>query len=332
MERDLASFFKKIFKGSADLFNPSAKTGADGVPEAGIFLAVSGKHPGWNDYMDDLGLESERLVAVKRLVYLEGIGGNLSAWGQMDATKRLDGFQHSFVLHFAGEVIAGRLWSSSDGMGRRLYPMMVVVQCIGCEMNWVMAEAFPLLAELQKQYQAITTAAEVRALTDEARTRLRASAAQPQPGGRLYPHVLTWLAQRPEMGKDQRGLLNLIYEAEERLSMYGRQASDGGWTTRRGGASYHMRMPTCEQSPGDAIRLWLEFLFIWLDPETPVLAVVAETGGWVDVIVGDAAPSDLYCLEASPKTIPFNTDIPYNLDGAFVTRARKMIRGQSGES
>jgi hypothetical protein len=126
--------------------------------------------------------------------------------------------------------------------------------------------------------------------------------------------------------------LNLIYEAEERLSMYGRQASDGGWTTRRGGASYHMRMPTCEQSPGDAIRLWLEFLFIWLDPETPVLAVVAETGGWVDVIVGDAAPSDLYCLEASPKTIPFNTDIPYNLDGAFVTRARKMIRGQSGES
>jgi hypothetical protein len=279
--------------------------------------------------MDDLGMETERLVGIKRLIYTEGIAGNISAWGKLDSSKRLDGFQHSFVMTAPGEVIAGKIWSSSDGTGRRIYPMMVVAQCAGCELGWVMTFVFPILGELQKQYQAVTTADEVRALTDEARDRLRGLARRPQSTEPLYGNILTWLSQRPDMGKDQRGLLNLIYEAEEKLSIFRQGTSDGNRTVVKSGASYSIRVPACGQSSGDVLRLWLEFLYVWIDKATPILAITPEKEDWVDLIVGDAGPSDLYCIQASRKTIPFNTEIPYSLDGAFIARARRLIRGES---
>jgi len=37
-----------------------------------IFLAAFGKHPGWNDHMDDVGLETESLVAAKTRLYVDG--------------------------------------------------------------------------------------------------------------------------------------------------------------------------------------------------------------------------------------------------------------------
>src|SRR5579862_6325420 len=74
-----------------------------------LHLAAFGKHPGWNDHLDDLGLETDSLINAKRLLYLQGISQNIDsgAWEKLDSPPnplpphtpiagRLDLFRHHF--------------------------------------------------------------------------------------------------------------------------------------------------------------------------------------------------------------------------------------------
>ena len=42
-----------------------------------VRVAAFGKHPAWNDHVEDIGLESEPLVDLRRNLYVEGIGGGV---------------------------------------------------------------------------------------------------------------------------------------------------------------------------------------------------------------------------------------------------------------
>ena len=50
------------------------------------YLSAFGKHPGWNDHIDDLGLDTDALVTAKRLLYVQGISQNIDA-GAWDALE-----------------------------------------------------------------------------------------------------------------------------------------------------------------------------------------------------------------------------------------------------
>ena len=43
-------------------------------------------HPGWNDNVDDMGFETDRLVAVKRQLYIQGMSANIDAgaWDKLE--------------------------------------------------------------------------------------------------------------------------------------------------------------------------------------------------------------------------------------------------------
>src|SRR5215211_6359063 len=105
----MPSFFRSLVK----LFNP------DRPPTRAAYVAAFGKHPGWDDHIDDLGLETERLVQFKRMLYLEGLQRNIDsgAWEALSAGQRIDGFRHAFLWLTGGagdEAVVGRFWSSSD--------------------------------------------------------------------------------------------------------------------------------------------------------------------------------------------------------------------------
>ena len=53
---------------------------------AGIEVAGFGKHPAWDDHIDDIGLNTETLVLAKQLLYSEGIATQLAsgAWDQLE--------------------------------------------------------------------------------------------------------------------------------------------------------------------------------------------------------------------------------------------------------
>ena len=60
------------------------------VAQARVHVAAFGKHPGWDDHIEEIGLDSDLLVKAKRLLYTEGIAGNIDsgAWEKLEPEKR----------------------------------------------------------------------------------------------------------------------------------------------------------------------------------------------------------------------------------------------------
>src|SRR5260221_13113215 len=113
----MSEFFKKFLMEDGRRLNPG--NGRQ------VFLGAFGKHPGWDDHVEDLGLETESLVFAKKLIYLEGIGGEIDAGalGKIDSPPHLPSLKHFFVLRRSGQFLFSRMWSSSDGTGRPRFPM-----------------------------------------------------------------------------------------------------------------------------------------------------------------------------------------------------------------
>src|SRR5689334_10706102 len=122
--------------------------------EAGQYLALGafGKHPGWDDHIEDLGLETETLTLAKRILYIQGVGGQIDtgAWEKLEPSQRLEGFNHVFVWQRSGQFLLGRLWSSSDGKGRTRYPMVVCAHCVGASLKWGLEYVLPRLQDLEQ--------------------------------------------------------------------------------------------------------------------------------------------------------------------------------------
>ena len=66
-------------------------------PSARIQIAGFGKHPAWDDHIDDIGLNTESLVLTKQFLYSEGIATQLGAWNQIEASGSAVEFDHRFV-------------------------------------------------------------------------------------------------------------------------------------------------------------------------------------------------------------------------------------------
>ena len=115
------------FKRFINRLNPIRDIGS----ESKILISAFGKHPGWDDHIDDIGLETDIFIKVKRLLYVQGIGGNIDAgnWDQLEQKQQAETFGHVFVWCLHQDIIVGRLWPSQDGKGRSRYPMVVCVQC-----------------------------------------------------------------------------------------------------------------------------------------------------------------------------------------------------------
>src|SRR5262245_42074127 len=114
-----------------------------------VFVGAYGKHPGWNDHIDDMGLETDLLVTVKRVLYLEGIGAAVDSgqWDKLADDQRAEGFDHVLVGRGGGDVVLCRLWSSSDGKGRTKYPMVLTAHCRGTGVKWALHEVLPRIED-----------------------------------------------------------------------------------------------------------------------------------------------------------------------------------------
>jgi hypothetical protein len=305
-----------FFSGILERFRGSPRTRA-------TFLAAFGKHPGWNDHMDDLGLQSEQLIELRRLLYVQGISGNVDsgAWESLAAEQRLETFRHLMLWRSGGSVVLARLWSSSDGKGRRKYPMIVAAQGDQLPAQWLIDNAGPILERLEGEFVATSDAAAVREGMDRARTELaelslQAPAAAPDdPRGPLAA-----LAERPEMGPDHRALCILLYHIERDLAVFLRGNRSPG------GAPRHVRVPVCADSPAAALGLWSRFFESRLDPSAMMLLLAPLDGSWVDLIAGEPSSTQFFCVRARPGVLPLATDIPYNLDPAFISKVEQMLQ------
>src|SRR3954468_5105684 len=124
------SFFSRLFRSRS-----SSSNGASAPPLVGGF----GKHPAWDDHIPDtIGPSVPRLLELKQSFYVQGIGGNVDngAWDRLDPSMRIE-FAHELLWTCGDEVIAGRLWHSSDGKGRERYPMIVCACLYQTPLSWI---------------------------------------------------------------------------------------------------------------------------------------------------------------------------------------------------
>ena len=294
-----------------------------------IFLGAFGKHPGWDDHVEDLGLETSSLGEAKKLFFVQGIGGEIDAgaWEKLDDSQRLAAFKHVFLWQRPGQYLAGRLWSSSDGKGRTRYPMIVCAHCAGVSLTWVLDQVLPRLEQIEQACVTTKSAADVRSILDRFRKDLR-SAASGQTTELNPPSLdtafISRFASRPELGPQQEGWMRILYAVQSQFGAFAR----GKFNPKSVSSNIRpqqIRVPRAADSVAKGILQWSAFFLTQVDPQTPMLFSVPLEEQWIDVTVGEPASQELFCLRASPKSVPLASEVPYTLADDFREHAGKLL-------
>ena len=334
-----------------------------------VYLGAFGKHVGWNDHIDDPGLETQRLVDFKTLVYIEGIAPNIEAgkWDKLEPDARIEGFGHVLLMRSRGDLLIARIWSSRDGKGRDKYPMGVAAQFHGASLEWALATVLPELESVQQRCEQATTAEQVISILDSARGTLRArleSIASERGEDRAEMTIprgfLPAIADRPEMGPMRQGLYRILYQLHREAEMFEQGSKPSSRIGSMGGkgaeaahlTSVQLRLPAIASAGAAAndvvsvIRGVEQLLLSRLEPWATTLLIVRSKAGtgdgvgggsggggprFVDAIIGEPLGPQFFALQASEKTVPLTTEIPYTIDTVFARQADGWIASKSSE-
>lgn len=316
-------------------FFQRGKKEQDSAPR--LYLGAFGKHPGWDDHIEDIGIDTDCLINIKRMMYFQGIEGNIQAgsWKELDGDQRLDGYRHLFVWLKGSNVVIGRMWSSSDGKGRTEYPMVICGQCRNLRLSWIIEVMLPRLEKIEQQCEATTSAADVQRIISDAYRELNSLIPQSlSEQSESIPDfgTLAKLADRPEMEPGHTGLHRILYHIEREMAAY-RTAGTDTSDSASSPPPVHLRVPACADSRAQAVSLWTNTLFTRIDPTTNILLLLPQDESWVDIVVGEPSTMEFYCLRASLEAIPLTSSIPYDLDKDFLAQAETIIaNSRSGKS
>jgi len=301
-----------------------------GLQSEKIFVGAFGKHPGWDDHIDDIGLETDVLIAAKRKLYVQGIGGNVDSgsWDRLTSDHRIEDFDRQIFWHLDGRLIAGRMWSSQDGKGRRSYPFIVCVECWKLPTQWILENVLPQLEKIKGDCTAADSAKGVLLAIQQARQNLRRSAQLCESSSNSMaanPNALSKLAERHKPVLGPEGLLRILYHLDREVGCLG----PGPAKSKISGSTL-LRLPVRPETSLEDTFLWSSFLLTKLGASTSILVLVPRVDNrWIDLIVGEPTESQLYCLRASTKVIPLTSTIPYNIGSEFVNRANRLIYGHN---
>lgn len=301
--------------------------GEGAAPE--VRLGAFGKHPAWDDHLDDQGLDTPELIEIKRVIYLEGMNGNIDAgtWEALAPGAAVEGFNHVFLARAPGGVIAGRFWSSTDGKGRSRYPMVVCAECSGLSVEFACRVVLSRLAQLEGECKLATSPGGVVAALETARADLAARAASAPPEGPRAVSATKRLADSDTLGPQRLGMHRVLYQLQRDMAAYrpltGR--STAMFNRAAEARAQHLRVPQGLAPASEALLAWMYFCEEHLSRNAALLLIAPERERWLDVIVGDAETKDLFCVRAGEVAIPCASDIPYTLDDAFVREAQALI-------
>lgn len=301
-----------------------------------IGLAAFGKHPGWDDHVEDLGLETESLIIAKTLFYVNGIGGQIDsgAWEKLDASQQLSAFKHLFLWQRSGQFLIGRLWSSSDGKGRKRYPMVVCTHFVGVTLGWALKQALPALAELEEALVRTNSAEEVRALLNRKRTALRETLPSAQIQGEYAPVAPETLERILQDGGEanREGFLRVLYQGKSQFGAFA-PGKFNPRTQTSGLRAQQIRVPASGANPEQTLLFWTRFFLTQVDQSVPLLLTLPLEANWLDATAGEPESHEFFCLRASPKAVPLVSEVPYSFDTAFRQGATTFLtRFQQGET
>lgn len=296
------------------------------VPD--MVLAVYGKHVGWDDHIEELGLDSVRLIQARQVLYVRGIGGAIESglWDKLNEDGQRLPFHHVVVWPARDSVVVGRLWGSIDGKGRDRYPMLALTETRGLALDEALREVLPVLDQLETRCRNLTSANEVRNTVESFRNDLRTTAERLRSENRTNPETdnpnvwLARMASAPDWGPEQIGLRRTFHKMYREWADYA-----PGATPSENHHACALRVPRCAETLADAAVLWNHVLNGQIERSAPRMFFLPITLPWLDIVAGLPEPAQLYGLRASETVLAPAGDIPYVLDDAFQERIETLL-------
>jgi hypothetical protein len=293
-----------------------------------VHVAAFGKHPGWDDHIEEIGLDTSMLVNAKRLLYTECIGGCIDSgeWEKLDEDRRIP-FRHQFYWRTPEGLLIGRMWASRDGKGRTKYPMVVCAVIHGVPDSWAVEQVLPRLAVVEEKCGQTSSAELVRLAIGECRSSLEAAAAAYDGSpGESPAQRLSRLVQSPELSANNgEGLKRVLYEMSREFVDF-RPSGNAALRSRNAVLpAQQIRVPKGLTAPGEAALAWMTLLDQEISRSIPLLLVEPVDGRYIDLIVGDIKPKQFYCVRAGEKALGLTSDVPYTMDAAAVQEAQDKI-------
>lgn len=259
-------------------------------PDQPIQLAGFGKHPAWDDHIDDLGLTTETLVIIRRVLYSEGIGRQVSsgAWNQLEEERQALDFDHRFVWSRKAQSVVGGIWSSSDGKGRSRFPMIL---CLQISLNgWRAVHRFlPALEDLAASIRTVKHQQTFRDTFAEAQRRLCADS---------FGDTAAEVQVSDPLEQRKPAVLDGMVTLAEGLKTYMKRGA------RQPDRSMHFRLPAISTRAKESLEFWAGYLDTRIRFTFPCLTIASAGLGPVDVIAGEPDADDLFCLRASETSVP----------------------------
>jgi hypothetical protein len=260
--------------------------------DARVHFAAFGKHPAWDDHIDDVGLNTETLVLTKQCLYLEGITTQLAsgAWDQIENAGNAVEFDHRFVWVRDQQAIAGAIWASTDRKGRTRFPLVICAQS-----GFDGAHAVDLLFDPVERLGALSRSAKTQDAVRDALSQTQAglSYAVPPSIGRSLFSEITDLGEKtilPALVTLSAGLKN--------------NRQRGPRETGRTSGS-HFRVAAIASRAKENLIFWSAYLASQRTTSgLPHLIVAVNGKGWIDLIFGEPLQGDFFCLRASEAALP----------------------------
>jgi hypothetical protein len=302
----MSRFSKKFLREGEGIFSRKTKPA--------IHLGAYGKHPGWDDHIDDIGLETESLLLAKQILYVDGIGGQIDsgAWDKLREDERLPEFKHIMVWKRGPAFLLGRMWSSRDGKNRTKYPMIVCAHCLNVPLHWALLNVLPALDEMERLCKSTDSAEEVRGIIGRTLADLRelhGSAPASPEGAKPIAFI-----DRLGLGDAQEKLFRIMYYVCTRLT----RCLPGEKPEARDDVTPgQIRLPAASGLPQETLAFWCQFLESQFGTDIPILLTLPLRERWLDATSDEPTAQEFYSLRATPEVLTIAAEVPYEIDDEF---------------
>jgi|GEM_PF-1775142 len=300
-----------------------------------VHVAAFGKHPGWDDHIEEIGLDCAPLVKAKRVLYTECIGGNidLGEWEKLDESKRLP-FRHEFLWMVPEGVIVGRFWGSSDGKGRTKYPMIVCAFVENGPADWACVQVLPRLAQVEADCTATNSAELVRFTVGTCQRELEKASeaynADPPPE-EAVGDLVARLMKSPDLSADgHQGMVRVLYEMNRELVGFKRSGQTSITSKSYEPPGAHLRVPKVLKGAGESARAWVRVMEQEILAGYPVMVLQPEGQRFVDVLVGEPKVKAFFCARAGEGALGLTSDVPYTMSASDVAENAAKIESWAG--
>ena len=294
-----------------------------------------GKHPAWDDHVQEIGILNESIALAKTILYVNGIGRIIDSgdWEKAEPEKIATGFDHAFVWFRKNEFLIGRFWPSTDGKGRSRYPMLLGCHLKNVTLDFAFKQVVPKLDTLEKKCRSTTDRNEVLAAVSQTqseviqllscsvdRAKLETALPKLAPGTSILPSA-------PLIEQAEDGWARLFYQIQSQLIHYANWSFNPKCFTDGSLSAQVLRLPLLDSSFEKSVAPWLHFLQRQIHPSLPVLLVAAQQMAWLDAIIGQPGMRELLNLKLSLKGFPYPHTIPYSIKDSFREIVRATMEG-----